>query len=73
MSNLSAKAPLPMAHPEKRENESRSSGLPAHFSAFPAQVQWRAGKSGISSAYGGGSAPDLNGIPYEAPRGASVV
>lgn len=52
--------------------ESRSSGLPAHFSAFPEHVQWRTEKSGISSAYGGGSAPDLNGIPYEAPKGASV-
>jgi hypothetical protein len=37
--------------------------LAARFSAFPAICQWRMKKNG-SAAYGGGSAPDLNGIPY---------
>jgi|GEM_PF-4390460 hypothetical protein len=33
------------------------------FPAFPVVNQWRAGETVFVETYGGGSAPDLNGIP----------
>jgi hypothetical protein len=44
--------------------KNRSSGLPAFFSAFPALRPVTFKEKKCYTAYGGGSAPDFNGIPY---------
>jgi hypothetical protein len=48
--------------------QSRSSGCPILFSAFPDKVQWRATEKRVRLVYGGGSALVLHEIPYQAPR-----
>lgn len=43
----------------------RSSGLPDLLRPSRTVVQWRSGEQAFWRAYGGGSAPDSHGIPYQ--------